>query len=133
MSLNKPCFATPSIDFDRRLLFIGCCDCSMYCITLDGEIVSAKQNLNFNIFKEKIFFSQKWVFKTQEPIFCTAALFGDRIIFGSYDHNLYCVQKDTAALIWTVDFGAQIYATPFVINFGSDFKFVISANCDGKF
>lgn len=39
VSLKKPCFASPSLDFGRKLLFIGCCDCNMYCITFEGEIV----------------------------------------------------------------------------------------------
>ena len=53
---------------------------------------------------------------------------GNRIYFGSYDQNLYCLAADTGALIWKYATEGPVHCTPAI-----DKKHVYVSGCDETF
>jgi len=76
---SSPCIGDP-------YLYIGCTDSNMYCINdYSGGVV--------------------WTYKTQGAIYSSPTVSGGDCIFGSDDHNVYCLDTNShdtgSRLIWT--------------------------------
>ena len=69
---------------------------------------------------------EAWSFPTDAEIISSANLAGDRILFGSYDGNLYCLDRD-GKLLWKLLTDGQVHAAPAVV---SGLAFV--SGCDGQ-
>ncbi len=55
-----------------------------------------------------------WTFQTQGEIYSSAAVVDDRIIFGSYDNNLYCLNLD-GTLAWKFLTQGYVHCAPAVV------------------
>lgn len=56
-----------------------------------------------------------WSYHTEGIVKCTCSVASTRVIFGSYDHCLYCLELDRGALAWkTVISKGSILATPII-------------------
>lgn len=99
-AFDKPIFSSLRT-FDDKLL-IGCVDGTMYCsCILTGERV--------------------WQVATAGPIFSTPSIICaemTRIVFGSHDHHVYCVDG-CGVQLWKFDCQSPVYASPFVSSFAS--------------
>jgi len=51
-----------------------------------------------------------WKFEAQSGITATPAVVGNRIYFGSWDGNVYALNKNTGKLLWQYDTGTRIYS-----------------------
>jgi outer membrane protein assembly factor BamB len=67
---------------------------------------------------------EAWSFKTESEIHSSATLVGERIVFGSYDSNLYCLSKD-GALLWKLQSEGQVHASPAAVD-----GVVLMSGCD---
>lgn len=54
-----------------------------------------------------------WRFQAAGPIFSTPSLVEKRIIFGSHDHSLYCLDEDSGGQLWRIQFTSPVYSSPF--------------------
>jgi len=65
----------------------------------------------------------KWKFETKGRVYSSPAVVGETIYFGSTDHNLYAVNRESGALIWKFEAGGGITSSPAVtdstVYFGS--------------
>ena len=68
-------------------LYIGGGDFLMHCLDLKGK--------------------EMWRFKTTGYVWHQNITVGNKLIFGSWDCNLYCVNKDTGELIWKFNTGSS--------------------------
>jgi eukaryotic-like serine/threonine-protein kinase len=57
----------------------------------------------------------KWQYKTGAALVSSPIVSGDAIYFGSNDHNLYALDKQTGALRWKFPTKGRITATPAVV------------------
>jgi outer membrane protein assembly factor BamB len=58
----------------------------------------------------------KWKFNANGPIVSSPSIAYNRVYFGSYDHNLYCVDAETGNLIWRYETGWRIRSSPAVVD-----------------
>jgi outer membrane protein assembly factor BamB len=54
----------------------------------------------------------KWSYQTGDSIVVSSAIFDGKIYFGSYDHNLYCLDAETGNKIWNYTTGDRIQCDP---------------------
>lgn len=71
--------------------------------------------------------TQKWKFATDGEIISSATFHKDRVLFGSYDQNLYCLDAATGKKVWSFGIEGPVHSTPTVV---VDRAFV--AGCDSK-
>jgi outer membrane protein assembly factor BamB len=70
---------------------------------------------------------RKWLFQTEAGVISSANFYQDRVLFGSYDNHLYCLDVQ-GKLQWKLETDGYIHATPAI--FG---ELAIVAGCDGLF
>ena len=70
---------------------------------------------------------RKWLFQTEAGIISSANFYQDRVLFGSYDNHLYCLDTK-GKLQWKLETGGYIHATPTIVG-----ENVLVAGCDGYF
>jgi len=68
---------------------------------------------------------QLWVFETEGEIRSSPVVVDDKILFGSYDENLYCLSK-TGELLWKTRSEGPLHATPAVLD-----GIAYISGCDG--
>ncbi len=56
-----------------------------------------------------------WKFPTQDEIRGNLTVYEQSVFFGSYDHNLYCVDKNSGELIWLYQTEGPIVSRPVVV------------------
>lgn len=59
---------------------------------------------------------QIWRFRAAGPIFSTPNVTDNRVVFGSHDHSLYCLNLDDGSPLWRVPFANPVYSSPFISN-----------------
>ena len=67
----------------------------------------------------------RWTFKAESEIVSSANFYKDRILFGSNDQFLYCLESD-GSVAWKIETGGYVYGTPSIVG-----DTVYSAGCDG--
>ena len=76
----------------------------------------------------------KWKFKTEDVIHSSAAVAGDTIYFGSWDHNLYALDIETGQQRWIFSTGSRINSTPAIVSgvvyFGSNDGHLYAVDAD---
>ncbi|MGB9672794.1 MAG: PQQ-binding-like beta-propeller repeat protein [Anaerolineales bacterium] len=55
-----------------------------------------------------------WEFNTEDEIRGNLTVFEQSLFFGSYDHNLYCIDKNSGELIWLYTTDAAIVSRPLI-------------------
>jgi outer membrane protein assembly factor BamB len=81
----------PAIKDDR--IYVGFEDQCMYCLDLRGNML--------------------WKFETQGSVWLSVAFHEDKVIFPSWDCNLYCIDDKTQKLIWKFRMeGSPSYVPP---------------------
>ncbi|NUO78988.1 PQQ-binding-like beta-propeller repeat protein [candidate division KSB1 bacterium] len=70
---------------------------------------------------------RKWLFQTDAGVISSANFYQDRVLFGSYDNHLYCLDVH-GKLQWKLETDGYIHATPTI--FG---ELAVVAGCDGVF
>lgn len=68
---------------------------------------------------------KRWVFSCDDKIISGVNSYKQQLIFGSYDHHLYCLSKD-GKLLWKLETDAPVHGTPCVVG-----ENAIIAGCDG--
>jgi eukaryotic-like serine/threonine-protein kinase len=69
-----------------------------------------------------------WTFaEPKDKILSKAALGPDTVIFGSYDHYLYCLDRKTGALRWRFETEMQVHGSPCIVD-----DVAVIAGCDGQ-
>jgi len=69
-----------------------------------------------------------WKFaQPQDKILSSPAAGPDTVIFGSYDHHLYCLDRKTGALRWKFETEMQVHGAPCIAG-----GMAIIAGCDGQ-
>lgn len=63
----------------------------------------------------------------KEQILGSPAPGPDTVVFGSYDHDLYCLERKTGALRWKFTTEMQVHGTPCMVE-----DMVVIAGCDGQ-
>jgi len=56
-----------------------------------------------------------WKFSTQDEIRGNLTIFEQSVFFGSYDHNLYCVDKNSGELIWLYTTDGAVVSRPVIV------------------
>ena len=56
-----------------------------------------------------------WTFNSKDEVRGSLAIVGDRVLFGSVDGHLYCVDKNTGKKIWAFKTEAEVESTPLVL------------------
>ena len=77
----------------------------------------------------------KWQFRTEGEIISSANFAGDRVLFGSYDGFLYCLNREDGELVWKFETEGYVHGTPGIWtraeNGAGDAKhFVVLTGCD---
>ncbi|UCC91405.1 MAG: PQQ-like beta-propeller repeat protein [Candidatus Aenigmatarchaeota archaeon] len=67
---------------DEKIYF-GAADCYFYCLDMNGKVL--------------------WKFKTKGGIWSGPASYKNLVIFGSFDCNLYALEKDTGEVVWVFE------------------------------
>jgi eukaryotic-like serine/threonine-protein kinase len=70
----------------------------------------------------------RWTFKAEGEIKSSPNYLGNRIYFGSYDQNLYCIAADTGTLMWKYTTEGPVHCTPAI-----DKGRVYISGCDETF
>ncbi len=70
---------------------------------------------------------RKWLFQTEAGVISSANFYQDRVLFGSYDNHLYCLDTQ-GKLQWKLETNGYIHATPTIVG-----ENVLVAGCDGYF
>lgn len=68
---------------------------------------------------------RKWLFQTDAGVISSANFFEDRVLFGSYDNHLYCLNTQ-GQLQWKFETDGYIHATPTIAG-----EHVLAGGCDG--
>jgi len=97
--------ASPAFKDGR--LYVGDLDGIFYCYDLDGN--------------------EKWKFEAQAEISSSANFYEGKVLFGSQDATLYCLDSKTGKLAWKIEVDDQIRCSPTIVE---DRSFV--AGCDGR-
>ncbi len=126
------------------VVYIGNFDQNLYALNLsDGKVKwkysAGPMKATPSVFKDRVFVGDEdgifhavsvdqgrkiWTFETRGEITSTANFFKDKIIFGSYDSTLYCLDEDGKKL-WDVVTEGPVNGSPAVVG---DKTFV--AGCD---
>lgn len=63
-------------------------------------------------------FLQVWQFLTKGPVFSSPCVTPDhqRVLCGSHDGCLYCLNCTDGSLVWTFQTPGKVYSSPFVFN-----------------
>ncbi|MBN2042360.1 MAG: PQQ-binding-like beta-propeller repeat protein [Candidatus Aenigmarchaeota archaeon] len=56
---------------------------------------------------------EKWRFRTDGKMFCTPAVYGNLVIVGAYDRNVYAINENGEE-VWRFQTGGEIASSPFV-------------------
>ena len=77
----------------------------------------------------------KWKFTTEGEIISSANVVGDRVLFGSYDGFLYCLNRENGELVWKLETEGYVHGTPGVWTHvagdtGKAENFAIVTGCD---
>jgi len=79
--------------------------------------------------------SMIWEHHAGGDFFSSPCPIGKKIVLGSMDHNLYCIDS-TGEIIWNYETKGQIWSSPSchdgIIYFGSDDGFIYSVDSDGS-
>uniref|UniRef100_A0A7N8Y5N9 Aminoadipate-semialdehyde dehydrogenase n=1 Tax=Mastacembelus armatus TaxID=205130 RepID=A0A7N8Y5N9_9TELE len=89
-----PFFSSPNCSSDH--VMVGSVDGNICCFSNTGKLA--------------------WQFSTQGPVFSSPCLTPDqqRVLCGSHDGLLYCLDCADGSLVWTFQTSGKVYATPFV-------------------
>jgi outer membrane protein assembly factor BamB len=60
--------------------------------------------------------SLKWKFKTNGPVISSVTILGNKILFGSNDSCLYCLDRESGKQIWKYKTQGAVCSTPAVTN-----------------
>ena len=93
--------------FKEGRMFLGDIDGFFYCYDMEGK--------------------QLWKFESNAEINSSASFYDGKVLFGSQDATLYCLDEKTGALAWKLTVQDQIRCSPTVVD---DRSFV--AGCDGN-
>ena len=55
-----------------------------------------------------------WEYQTTERIASTPMISGDRVVFGSCDRSIYCLNKATGALVWRYRTDNAVMGSPMI-------------------
>lgn len=91
---------SPAVD-DQANLYVGCSDFAFRCLALGRDMFGRTALL------------QRWKFQTQGEIYSSAALAGDRLVFGSHDGYVYCLTTG-GRLLWKYGVHARLSASPLI-------------------
>ncbi|XP_027146442.1 beta-alanine-activating enzyme isoform X2 [Larimichthys crocea] len=93
---DVPFFSSPNVSSGRAV--IGSVDGNICCFSDTGELV--------------------WQFLTKGPVFSSPCLTPDhqRVLCGSHDGCLYCLDGASGSLIWTFQTTGKVYSSPFVFD-----------------
>ena len=69
---------------------------------------------------------KKWIFQADAGIISSANFIDDRILFGSYDQCLYCLDAKTGVLIWKFETEGYVHGAPAIVD-----NLVVTSGCDG--
>lgn len=97
--------ASPAFNDGR--LFVGDIDGFFYCYDLNGNEI--------------------WKFEAMAEINSSASFYDGKVLFGSQDATLYCLNQETGEVAWKIEVQDQIRCSPTVV---ADRSFV--AGCDGQ-
>ena len=97
--------ASPAVKDGR--IYIGDLDGIFYCIGQDGK--------------------KKWEYSAEAEIDSCANFYQDKVLFGSQDSKLYCLNAESGELVWKFAIDDQIRCTPTIVE---NRAFV--AGCDGR-
>ncbi|XP_015241042.1 PREDICTED: acyl-CoA synthetase family member 4 isoform X1 [Cyprinodon variegatus] len=111
---DKPFFSSPNV-FSGHVV-IGSVDGNICCLSDAGEL--------------------RWQFQTKAPVFSSPSFVPgqQRLLCGSHDGRLYCLNCSDGSLVWTFQTSGKVYATPFVSEgfaVGSRGALVAVASTDG--
>jgi outer membrane protein assembly factor BamB len=56
-----------------------------------------------------------WSFKTEGPVKSSAVIDGERVIFGSDDHSVYCLNSFTGEKLWTFKTADAVEGSPLIL------------------
>ena len=77
-----------------------------------------------------------WRFATSGKVLSTPAIYKDKLLIGSFDHYLYCLDKNSGQLIWKFQTEAAVLATPLIVDeviyFGSYDSYFYALDLNGK-
>lgn len=122
ISIGFPIFSTPSIltENNETFIIIGSVNGIVHCLNNDGNKLWSR-TIDGNIFSSFAYFTSKQNTEIN-------------LIFASHNHYLYCFSFDTTNRNceerWKFDTGAQIRATPRLIEFYS-VKCILNCSTDG--
>jgi len=68
----------------------------------------------------------RWTYKTEGQIISGVNVAGDRLVFGSYDSYLYCLDRD-GKLLWKYKSEDRVHGTPAVVE-----DVTLASGCDGR-
>lgn len=109
---GKPIWSTPVVE--DGVVYVGSMDQGFYALSLGAEVSDSERLL--------------WKFKTNGAVVGKALLVEDLVIFGSFDRNLYALDKtEGGKLVWTFQSDNLIWAAPV-----SNGETVYAASSDGK-
>jgi len=105
-------WSTPVVE--DGVVYVGSMDQSFYALTVDAEATNSERLL--------------WKFETNGAVVGKALLVKNLVIFGSFDRNLYALDKtQLGKLVWTFKSDNIIWAAPV-----SDEETVYAVSSDGK-
>ena len=61
-------------------------------------------------------FELRWSFKTEGPVKSSAATDGERVVVGSDDKHVYCLDFYTGEKIWAFETGDAVEGSPLILN-----------------
>lgn len=86
----EPVVATPALDLSGNI-YLGDESGTLYSVSPSGNL--------------------RWTFSTRGPVYGSAVITGNRVLFGSLDSNLYCLDT-LGRLLWSFNTGDEIYSGP---------------------
>ena len=108
----KPIWSTPVVE--DGVVYVGSMDQGFYALSLGAEVSDSERLL--------------WKFKTNGAVVGKALLVEELVIFGSFDRNLYALDKSEGGkLVWKFESDNLIWAAPV-----SNGETVYAASSDGK-
>ena len=57
----------------------------------------------------------RWSFKTEGPVKSSAVIDGERVIFGSDDHHVYCLNSVTGEKLWAFKTADAVEGSPLIL------------------
>ncbi len=101
--------ASPALNDD--LLFVGSKDDKMYCLDADpsdgiDEGIQDPTGSDYDLV---------WTFTTGGDLYSSAAIAENKIYFGSFDKNVYCLNSNDGSLEWQYDLGLRVESSPGIV------------------